>query len=87
MALRSMFGENMPMNEMHPRFHLKKMGKAPDVIIYNTDEAAGFPNGRLLTDDVVDLVGDMRVLGNDDPFPATNDVPFLADFPYLAPPQ
>lgn len=87
MALRSMFGENMPMNEMHPRFHMLKMGKAPDVIIYNTDEPAGFPNGRLLTDDVVDLVGDMRVLGNDYPFPATNDVPFLATFPYLAPPQ
>jgi hypothetical protein len=87
MALRSMFGENMPMNEMHPRFHLKKMGKAPDVIIYDTAGTEGFPNGRLLTDDVVDLVGDMRVMMNDDPFPTMNDVPFLTEFPYLAPPQ
>ena len=87
MALRTMFPENMPMNEMAPRHQKKMMGVAPDVMIYNTDLPAGFPNGRLLTDDVVDLVGDMRVLGNDDPFPSTNDVPFLPYFPYLAPPQ
>jgi hypothetical protein len=40
-----------------------------------------------LTDDVVDLVGDQRILGNDAPFPNENDVPFLNRFPYLAPPQ
>jgi hypothetical protein len=56
-------------------------------VIYDTALAASFPNGRELTDDVVDLVGDPRVLSNDDPFPSTNDVPFLGAFPYLAPPQ
>lgn len=87
MALRSMFPENMPMNEMHPRHHAKRMGSAPDVIILNTQAAVGFPNGRLLGDDVVDMVGDPRVLGNDHPFPAVNDLPFLYEFPYLAPPH
>ncbi len=88
MALRSMFGENMPMNEMHPRHHFKRMGTAPDVVILNTDLTVGFPNGRLLTDDVVDLVGDIRLLPSEAPeFPTVNDVPFLTEFPYLAPPH
>lgn len=87
MALRSQFPENMPMNEMEPRHHKRRMGLEPDVIIYNTSFSAIFPNGRQLTDDVVDLVEDPRVLSNDFPFPAVNDVPFLSEFPYLAPPQ
>lgn len=87
MALRSMFPENMPMNEMQPRHHAKRMGSPPDVIILNTFLPVGFPNGRLLEDDVVDLVGDMRVLGNDHPFPTVNDLPFLVEFPYLSPPH
>ena len=48
---------------------------------------SAFPNGRELTDDVVDLVGHAGTLANDAPFPTTNDVPFLDVFPYLAPPQ
>lgn len=87
LALRTMFPESMPMNEMHPRHHFRKMGVAPDVVIFDTSREAGFPNGRILADDVVDLVGDLRVLSNDAPFPAVNDVPFLTGFPYLAPPQ
>lgn len=87
MALRSQFPENMAMNEMHPRHHKRRLGLAPDVIIYNTLFPPAFPNGRALEDDVVDLVGDMRVLSDDDPFPAVNDVPFLTEFPYLAVPQ
>ena len=86
-ALRSMFPENDQMNALHPRFHQAITGQAPDVMIFDTSRPAAFPNGRELTDDVVDLVGDARVLSNDDPFPTENDVPFLADFPYLAPPQ
>lgn len=86
-ALRSMFPENDAMNTLHPRFHEALLGQAPDVMIFDTSRPAAFPNGRELTDDVVDLVGDPRILANDDPFPSTNDVPFLADFPYLAPPQ
>ncbi len=82
-ALRNMFSENDAMNSMHPSQHNAVMGVPPDVVIYNTAYAAQFPNGRELTDDVVDLVGDPRVTGNDAPFPSANDVPFLVDFPYL----
>jgi hypothetical protein len=86
-SLRSMMPENADMNDMAPRQQNVRMGVAPDVMIFNTARAAAFPNGRALTDDVVDLVGDPRVLGSDAPFPAANDLPFLDVFPYLAPPH
>jgi hypothetical protein len=86
-SLRSMMPENSSMNLMAPRHHLQKMGKVPDVMIYNTALPAGYPNGRLLSDDVVDMVGDTRLLANDAPFPSANDMPFLTNFPYLAPPH
>jgi hypothetical protein len=86
-SLRSMFPEQRALNAWHPRLHLQQTGLRPDVMIYNTALPAAFPNGRALTDDVVNLVGDPRVLGNDDPFPSTNDLPFLTTFPYLAPPH
>lgn len=86
-SLRSMMPENSAMNAMHPRHQFQQMGVQPDVMIYNTALPAAYPNGRALTDDVVDLVGDPRVLANDAPFPSTNDVPFLDVFPYLAPPH
>ncbi len=87
-ALRSMFPENDLMNTLHPRKHFQNLGVPPDVIIFDTSLPAAFPNGRELTNDVVDLVGDPRVLANDGPpFPKKNDVPFLDVFPYLAPPQ
>ncbi len=86
-SLRSMFGENDLMNTLHPKHHASMLGVPPDVMIFDTSEPAQYPNGRLLTDDVVDLVGDSRILDNDAPFPTENDVRFLDDFPYLAPPQ
>ncbi len=86
-SLKSMFPENALMDTRHPRFQQRRMGKAPDVMIYNTALPAAFPNGRALTDDVVDIVGDNRVLANDAPFPSTNDKPFLTGFPYLAQPH
>lgn len=61
---------------------------------------AGFPNGRRLTDDVVDIAE--RVVAGATPFTATfnvapnnqlgdgvdaNDLPFLPYFPYVAPPH
>lgn len=86
-SLRSMFLANDFMNTEHPRDHFKLHGVVPDVMIYDTSKPAAFPNGRELTDDVVDLVGEPSILANDAPFPSTNDVPFLTVFPYLAPPQ
>ena len=86
-SLRSMMAENSAMNAMHPRHQDRAMGVLPDVMIYNTALPAVYPNGRALTDDVVDAVGDVRVLNNDTPFPSANDVPFLSGFPYLAPPH
>jgi hypothetical protein len=86
-ALRSMFGENQWMNPLHPSQHQATMGVPPDVLIYDLKKPAAFPNGRALTDDVVDIVNDPRVLMNDMPFPTANDVPFLTSFPYLAEPH
>lgn len=86
-ALRSQLAENLNMNTLHPSEHMSHMGVAPDVMIYDTSRPASFPNGRLLTDDVVDLVGDPRLLNTDAPHPSANDKPFLATFPYLAGPH
>jgi hypothetical protein len=86
-SLRSMMPENNSMNSMHVWQQAREMGVPPDVMIFNTALPAAFPNGRALTDDVVDLVGDPRLLANDAPFPSANDVPFLSTFPYLAPPH
>ena len=86
-ALRSQFPENLALNTMPPRDVMEAMGVQPDVIIYDLLRPAAFPNGRELTDDVVDLVGDPGVLSNDNPFPSENDVPYLSSFPYLAPPH
>lgn len=86
-ALRSQFPENDAMNTLHPRFHASALGLVPDVMIYDTALPAAYPNGRELADDVVDLVADPRLLADDAPFLTENDVPFLAVFPYLAPPQ
>lgn len=95
-ALRSQFAENLSLNDHpNPAEHFSVLGKRPDVVIFDTARPAAFPNGRDLTDDVVDLVGDPRILMTDCPAPgdpvscspSTNDRPFLAAFPYLAPPQ
>lgn len=86
-SLKSMFPENSGFNTLHPRHHLRRLGKTPDVMIFNTALPAAYPNGRALTDDVVNLVGDNRVLASDAPFPSANDKPFLATFPYLAEPH
>jgi hypothetical protein len=86
-ALRSQLDENMALNTLHPSQHFARLGVPPDVVIFDTSRPAAFPNGRELTDDVIDLVADPRQLADDAPFPAENDLPFLAGFPYLPPPQ
>jgi hypothetical protein len=93
-SLRSQLPENLALNPLHPRYHRSKLGMVPDVMIYNTSARAEIPNGRELTDDVIDFVaaidpgpGAQNVLNTDAPFPSANDKPFLPTFPYLAEPH
>lgn len=82
-AYRSMFPDGHGLNTVHPSLHTSTFNVASDVVIFDTNRPARFPNGRDLPDDVVDFVG--RQDGA--PFPSANDVPFSDEFPYLAPPQ
>ncbi|PCC72088.1 protein of unknown function [Nannocystis exedens] len=70
----------------------------PDTIKYDPSMPTGYPNGRALTDPVVDitLAAVLLKLGPDQPLtlfadlplnPPENDVPFKAEFPFLAPPH
>jgi len=74
----------------------------PDVITVDTNAASGFPNGRRLTDTVIDitlavLLLDVNGLGDSNgPHPVTalvgvnpmaNDKTFSTTFPYLATPH
>lgn len=88
--LRSQVAGNDELNGLDPCDHWMKMGVVPDVVIFDTSRPAGFPNGRLLTDDIIDMLGndgDPAVFGNPTAeAPTANDVPFLETFPYLAAP-
>lgn len=70
----------------------------PDTIKYDPTMPTGYPNGRKLTDPVVDitLAAVLLKLGPNQPLtlfadlplnPPKNDVDFKAEFPYLAPPH
>lgn len=71
----------------------------PDVLAIDPAAAAGFPNGRLPADPVIDVTLALVLLdltakgqtagtlANLPLNPAANDVDFLAEFPYLAPPH
>ena len=69
----------------------------PDAIKYNPADAVGYPNGRALTDPVVDItvaaaILDLTVQGQDldtlvGTNPTANDVAFKTSFPYLADPH
>lgn len=93
-AVRNQFGrvdengnnENC-LNLFHPKHHRSVCGQEPDVIIYDTDFFAFFPNGRDLEDDVDQLAEDQPLFKNPDEKDKKNDVPFLDEFPYLAPPH
>lgn len=60
----------------------------PDTLKFDLSQPSGFPNGRLPEDDVIDTLLQL-ILGNPDATDGVdaNDVPFLDDFPYLAPPR
>lgn len=71
----------------------------PDVLSVDRSSTVTFPNGRDLTDQVIDItlavaLLDLSVTGQDPGTlagvslnPAANDVAFSTDFPYLAPPH
>jgi len=71
----------------------------PDTLKIDTTATAGFPNGRLLTDPVMDITlavvlldlgqhgQTVSTLASLPLNPPANDEPFLATFPYLASPH
>ena len=69
----------------------------PDTLTLDLASPSGFPNGRGLTDPVIDItlnviflklsVNGPGTLAGVPVNPPANDVPFRAAFPYLAPPQ
>lgn len=67
----------------------------PDVVTLDTSQPPGFPNGRLLTDPVIDITLALILLDlNTHPVttliglnPTANDKPFLDHFPYLRRPH
>lgn len=76
-------------------FAIRHYDFVPDVMIYTSRYPAGYPNGRLLTDDVVLLscqAGDCLLFESafsdteEWPRQTVNDKPLLAGFPYLAEP-
>jgi hypothetical protein len=82
-------------NLFQPLFAIRPYDLAPDVMVFTTRYPVGYPNGRLLTDDVVlltcqfgdCLLYDLTYAGSAQwPRATTNDKPFLAEFPYLADP-
>jgi hypothetical protein len=87
-SLRSQHLDENALNTLRPRAHYTELGLVPDVMIFDTSRPAAFPNGRLLTDDVIVLVADDPL--KNDPIaggaPRVNDKPFLGSFPYLAEP-
>ncbi len=71
----------------HDAAHEAALGLLPDILSYKASSAAGYPNGRRLTDDVIDtqiaLFTNGAVTG--DKVGAHSDL--LTTFPYLGPPH
>lgn len=79
---------------METTFLIRKYDMQPDVMIYSEKFPVGYPNGRLLTDDVVAqtcafgdcLLQDISFIEGGFPRSTVNDKPLLDTFPYLAEP-
>lgn len=77
---------------MESTFLLRGYDLQPDVMIYSDRFPVGYPNGRLLSDDVVAqscafgdcLLQEISFIEGAFPRRTMNDKPFLPDFPYLA---
>jgi hypothetical protein len=98
-TLNSQFPEKLALNFIHPSQHRAALNVNPDLIILNTRQPSGFPNGRRLQDDIVDKVAALPAPFNDPRafdlefdlagFHATlNDIaPLPGAFPFLASPN
>jgi hypothetical protein len=64
-TLNSQFPEKLALNFIHPSQHQAALGLNPDLVILNTAAPSGFPNGRRLEDDIVDLVANLPAPFND----------------------
>jgi hypothetical protein len=64
-TLYSQFDEKLALNFIHPSQHKAALGLNPDLVILNTSAPSGFPNGRPLGDDIVDLVAALPAPFND----------------------
>lgn len=79
---------------METSFLIRKYDLVPDVMVYTDRFPAGYPNGRLLSDDVVAqtcgfgdcLLRDLSFIEGDWPRATVNDKAFLDVFPYEAEP-
>lgn len=75
-------------------YQLRKYDLQPDVMIYSDRFPVGYPNGRVLTDDVVAktcsfgdcLLQEISFIEGGWPRATVNDKPFSADWPFEAPP-
>jgi hypothetical protein len=76
--LYSQFPEQLGLNFIHPSQHRAALNLNPAVMILNTAAASGFPNGRLLEDDIIDRVANLPAPFND--ARAFNDEIALAGF-------
>lgn len=59
----------------------------PDILTVDTSSSAGFPNGRRLADDVIDIELGLVTNGAIITDCVANDSSFSGSFPYLAPPN
>lgn len=59
----------------------------PDILTVNLSQATGFPSGRNLADDVIDVELGLITQGAITTDNVNNDSTFLADFPYLGVPN
>jgi hypothetical protein len=89
---RAVFGERFAPAIEHMGFTADEArdmveGMLPDVLRYDPSRPAGYPNGRLLSDDVLDLAVSMVTHGT---VPGDGVGPhddYLAEFPFLGPPH
>lgn len=86
-ALRNQFPANNCLNLHQPSDHREECNQEPDVMIFDTDKEAKFPNGRRLKDDVDQLAKDQPLYKLKSEITTKTDVPFLDEFPYLGPPH